>query len=259
MYKILKIKTITIIFIIIFSVVIITLTVIYNLSSEKTILEKYTDSVDIDNQSNSLYNVYLTFDDGPSKITSKILEILKKYNIPATFFVTGYKNDKYNDIYNQIVNDGHAIGLHTYSHKYSKIYSSLDNYTEDLTQLEKLLEQIIGFSPKIVRMPGGSLNNMAQKSILKEIVGYLNKNQYVYFDWNVSGDDSKNYIVPSNEIFQKVIKTSKDKKNLIILLHDDELRKTTIEATEKIIKHFTELGYNFKKIVESTPSIQFNK
>ena len=67
--------------------------------------------------------VYLTFDDGPSANTEKVLDILKKENVKATFFVTG-NNPKYNHLMKRAKEEGHAIGLHTYTHDYSKVYSS---------------------------------------------------------------------------------------------------------------------------------------
>ena len=78
--------------------------------------------------------VYLTFDDGPSENTEEILKILEKYNVKATFFITGEdKSHRY--LIKEAYDAGHTIGLHTYSHKYSEVYASVDAYFEDLEKI----------------------------------------------------------------------------------------------------------------------------
>ena len=64
--------------------------------------------------------IYLTFDDGPSKYTSELLDVLRKYNVKATFFVV---NSYYSDILERMNEEGHAVGLHTYTHEYKNIYT----------------------------------------------------------------------------------------------------------------------------------------
>ena len=65
--------------------------------------------------------LYLTFDDGPSENTSKILDILKEKDVKATFFVTGNEDESAKELYQRIVAEGHTLGMHSYSHKYSVI------------------------------------------------------------------------------------------------------------------------------------------
>ncbi|MBR3635842.1 MAG: polysaccharide deacetylase family protein, partial [Lachnospiraceae bacterium] len=79
--------------------------------------------------------VYLTFDDGPSPNTEKILDILDEYDVKATFFVTGYQAEKHPEWYKEIVDRGHTIGMHSYSHVYSDIYSSTDAFFADIDKL----------------------------------------------------------------------------------------------------------------------------
>ena len=75
--------------------------------------------------------VYLTLDDGPSKNTQAVLDILDKYNAKATFFVTGAMPE-YKDMIKKAYDKGHTIGMHTYSHDYAKVYASVDAYFQDL-------------------------------------------------------------------------------------------------------------------------------
>lgn len=79
--------------------------------------------------------VYLTFDDGPSYNTPKVLEILNHYKVKATFFVTG-TNPEYNHYIQQAYNEGHTIGLHTYSHDYASVYRSTKDYFDDLKKYQ---------------------------------------------------------------------------------------------------------------------------
>ena len=87
--------------------------------------------------------VYLTFDDGPSENTAKVLDVLKQYGIKATFFVTG-NNAGYRENIVRAYQEGHAIGLHSYTHQYASVYSSVDAYFQDLSQVGDMVEQLTG-------------------------------------------------------------------------------------------------------------------
>ncbi|MBO4461285.1 MAG: polysaccharide deacetylase family protein, partial [Lachnospiraceae bacterium] len=111
-----------------------------------------------DNVDPNAKKVYLTFDDGPSHNTELILDILKEYNVKATFFVIG-RNDEYSkSLYKRIVDEGHTIALHSYTHRYSSIYASLDAYKEDLQKISDLVYDATGVRSKFIRFPGGSSN-----------------------------------------------------------------------------------------------------
>ena len=84
--------------------------------------------------------VYLTFDDGPSDNTKKILDILDQYKVKGTFFVTG-NNQKKNDLIRLAYEKGHSIGLHTYTHDYASVYASEENYFKDLQEISDMVEK----------------------------------------------------------------------------------------------------------------------
>ena len=106
--------------------------------------------------------IYLTFDDGPSlDITPKILDLLKKHNIKATFFVIN-RNSNTDYLIKRAYNEGHTIGLHTSSHNYSKIYANETAYFNDLANIENKVIKITGTSSKIIRFPGGSSNTVSR-------------------------------------------------------------------------------------------------
>ena len=106
--------------------------------------------------------MYLTFDDGPSQNTEKILDILDKYQIKATFFVTA-EHPSYLDMIQEAHARGHMIGVHTYSHNYEEIYQSSDAYFNDLEKMNDIIESQIGHRVKIMRFPGGSSNTISKK------------------------------------------------------------------------------------------------
>lgn len=79
--------------------------------------------------------VYLTFDDGPSALTPKVLDLLDEYEAHATFFVVGKDKEEYAEYLPEIVTRGHTLALHSYSHDYNQIYRSVDAFLEDYEKI----------------------------------------------------------------------------------------------------------------------------
>ena len=96
--------------------------------------------------------VYLTYDDGPSKNTPRILDVLKKYGVKATFFVIGKEDEESLALYKRIVDEGHTIAVHTYSHKYHDIYQSVDAYLEDFEKVENLIYNTTGIHLSLIHI-----------------------------------------------------------------------------------------------------------
>ncbi|MCY6355813.1 polysaccharide deacetylase family protein [Clostridium sp. ZS2-4] len=195
---------------------------------------------------------YLTFDDGPSKNTLNILNILDRYNIKATFFVNGSTSQLGINTYKAITSGGHAIGNHTYSHNYSKIYKSVEDFAEDFNKLQTLLNSSVGIKPKIVRLPGGSNNSISRRyggtTLMLEISKYLLDNGYTYFDWNIDSTDASVKLQSKTKIVTSVLNTSKSKSALIVLLHDNSVKTTTVEALPEIIEGLINQGFEFKTL-----------
>ena len=187
---------------------------------------------------------YLTFDDGPSNNTKKVLEILDRYNVKATFFVIGSAIDeKYIDQIKKMEEEGHSIGIHSYSHKYNQIYLSKEAYMKDFNQSKKLLDGILNKRVKIYRFPGGSCNCYLG-SRKEDIICDLEEKGYKYYDWNVSGEDALNK--PSTDsIIKNVVKDYKNFDNAIILLHDSATNINTVYALPTIIENIKNTGYEF--------------
>ena len=200
--------------------------------------------------------IYLTFDDGPSYLTENILDILKKENIPATFFLTSRQIYKYKDVVKRMQAENHTVALHTSSHIYSYVYSSETNYFNDLNQIRMQIYQITGQKPRIVRLPGGSSNTISKKynqGIVTRITNTLNENDFYYFDWNIDSEDA-NGNQTKESIYCNVTNRIHNGTN-IILMHDSSTKQTTLEALPYIIKYAKANGYTFAKITKNTEAI----
>lgn len=188
-------------------------------------------------KSSEIRRVYLTFDDGPSSNTDRILDILDEYGVKATFFVVG--KEGYNEQYKRIVEQGHTLGMHSYTHKYNEIYASLDAYKQDLTKLHDFLYELTGEDCDIVRFPGGSSNTISHVD-MRELIAYLDEQDMVYFDWNVSSGDAARGYVSAEQIASNVLDNVGNYNNAVILFHDAADKDTTIDALPTIIEKILE-------------------
>lgn len=200
--------------------------------------------------------IYLTFDDGPSYLTSQILDILKNQNVPATFFVTNQQFDKFENIVKKAHIENHTVAIHTLTHNYSYIYSSDENYKEDFEAIRSKIAKVIGYKPRILRLPGGSSNTISKKyspQIMTRITNYLNENNFYYYDWNIDSGDASGKL-SKEQIYNNVTSRLKEGEN-IILMHDSATKSTTVEALNDIINYGKANGYTFAKITKNTSPI----
>ncbi len=197
---------------------------------------------------------YLTFDDGPSKNTLLVLDILDEYDIKAVFFVVGNEillSEENQEILKEVANRGHLIALHTYSHDYKKIYASVDAFLNDYEKVFNLVEEVTGQRPYIYRFPGGSYNTSV-KGIRKDIIAEMERRGFIYYDWNVSGEDSIGH--PSSSTIIKNIKKDLTRYQLpVVLLHDGIENKVTASSLKKIIEQIHDQGYCFGRLDERFP------
>ena len=204
--------------------------------------------------------IYLTFDDGPStEVTGDILKTLEKYDVPATFFVIGYDGDQEKiKLMKRALKDGCTIGIHGTSHSYSKIYASPDDFMNNVTTLHDNLQEDLGIDTRIMRFPGGSSNTVSKdycKGIMSELVKKVQKEGYMYSDWNVDSTDASGNNIPAKKLI-KSVKANCDPENYnVILMHDSDAKKTTAEALPKIIEWAQKEGYEFKAMTLDGPSV----
>lgn len=213
-------------------------------------LPKYTENSKKAMQ--NIYNTntkiaYLTFDDGPSEVvTELILDVLKKQDVKATFFVVGSNVNKYPEIVKRAYMEGHYIANHGYSHNYKKIYASAQSVLEEYNKTENAIQKAIGvsnYSSHLFRFPGGYSGN-SYSNIKKQAGNLLNKNNVSYIDWNVLTGDAQGANT-KEMILKNVKKYVKDKGNIVLLMHDASSKILTYETLIEVINYLKDEGYTF--------------
>ncbi len=187
---------------------------------------------------------YLTFDDGPSRnVTPQILDILREYDVKATFFVTGIAAKDNRDIVKRAYSEGHAIGNHSYSHNYKYLYSNINNFLIDMKKNEDILKDILGsdFEVKLARLPGGSYGE--KKAPYNRAI---EKKGYKSIDWNALTGDAEGHHISKDRLVQRLKNTSKGKDEVIVLMHDLGTKQTTVSALPEIIEYLKSEGYEFR-------------
>lgn len=198
---------------------------------------------------------YLTFDDGPSENTSQILDILKNYDVKATFFVVGKETDEAKALYKRIVDEGHTLGMHSYSHQYSEIYNSVESFAKDEKKLRDLLYESTGVIPTLYRFPGGS-NNLVSNIEMTEFIKYLNNENITYFDWNVVSGDATSQNISVETLVNNVLNNVEENETSVILMHDALQKNTSVEALSIIIESLQNLGIQMKALDQNVPHVQ---
>ena len=192
--------------------------------------------------------IYLTFDDGPSsRITSKVLDILKANQVKATFFIVNYSDDK-KPIIQRAIDEGHAIGIHGYSHDYGTIYQSEEAFVNNVETLHQRLINDFGYDTHLMRFPGGSSNEVSRKyckGIMTSLVQKMPALGYHYYDWNVSSGDAAGGTVPAAGIYANVTSGLRHNRGNVVLMHDTDAKGTTAAALQDIITYGKNRGYTF--------------
>lgn len=200
--------------------------------------------------------IYLTFDDGPSRNTNRILDILKEYDVKATFFVVGKTDEESVKAYQRIVSEGHTLAMHSYSHKYAEVYESEESFIRDLEELQEYLYQITGVWSRYYRFPGGSSNAVSRVDI-QELIRYLDENDITYFDWNIASGDAVSDILSAETITRNCVSGIDRWPESMILMHDALEKSTTVEALPQIIEQIQGRGDAvFLPITDETVPIQ---
>lgn len=222
-----------------------------NDKTDKTTTEK------TDKKTSNKGIIYLTFDDGPtSSSTPKILDILKKENVKATFFILNYTESTEALVKREIA-EGHSVGIHGYSHDYKKIYQSVDTYMDNLNKLQSKIYGSTGVKTTLTRFPGGSSNTISSfnPGIMTKLSKEVVNKGYRYYDWNVSSGDAGE-AKSSKTVYQNVVKGLYQNGSNVVLMHDFANNNKTIGALEDIIRYGKEKGYEFRAITEDTPMVK---
>lgn len=184
-------------------------------------------------------NLCLTFDDGPNTSqTLKVLDILDKYKIKATFFMVGENIEYQKDVVKKLYNKGHEIGNHFYAHEnINKI--SKEEMKESILKTNELIYGITGKNPTVLRPPYGFVNED-----LKDICGELNMSIIL---WTADKDSRDWELTPASEMIENV--TKKVTNGDIFLFHDGSKKFTnTLEAIDVIIPKLQDKGYRWVSV-----------
>lgn len=205
------------------------------------------------------FKVYLTFDDGPSDTTDRLLDLLDDYGIKATFFVTGKNDEESMRRMKRIVDEGHTIAMHTYTHSYNRIYESIDTFSEDVQRIHDLIYEATGVDCHYYRFPGGSSNSTAGRVKIQDYISYLNDKEIRYYDWNVSSGDAAFPSLTSEQIVENIMRDVVKYKSSIVLMHDAPGKGSTLEALPTVIEKIRAEGAIILPIDDNTSLVQHVK
>lgn len=183
---------------------------------------------------------YITIDDGPSKYTDKIIEILDKYNAKGTFFMIDRNMKNYPEQVKNIVESGNTAGFHSVSHDIHELYRNSISAKEEFDINKKTFYDITGQESSLVRLPYGSKPYTPSESY-KTLVDA----KYKIWDWNVDTEDWKSN---SNQILENVKTHSNNEGDIVVLIHE---KRQTVEALDEILKYLSEEGYELLPISQS--------
>ena len=195
---------------------------------------------------------FLTFDDGPSCITTDILDVLKQENVKATFFVLGSEVEKKPEIVKRIYDEGHYVANHGYSHVYENIYACPQAVLDEYNKCNDTIKKAIGvpeYNSYLFRFPGG-ITGGKYNEIKKQANELLKQNGIMHVDWNaLTGDAETNDLTIDFEL-TRLKETIQNKNSIVILMHDAPAKKVTAEALPQIIAYLREQGYEFENFYE---------
>lgn len=189
---------------------------------------------------------YITFDDGPSKYTSQIVDILDENDVKGTFFMLNDNMKVFSNVVRRIVDEGHGAGFHGVSHDIKKLYKTEDSAIEEFKTCDRTFYNITGKNSKIIRIPFGSKPNMVESLYNKFVAeGFL------LWDWTIDTEDWKS---SRDQIVSNILYYARDKDEIVILLHENE---RTVSCLNDIITILKERGYDIRPITSDVKPKNF--
>ena len=173
--------------------------------------------------------IAVTFDDGPTPYTEKVLELLEQYNAKATFFCIGRQIDKYPEIVKEIIDNGHTAGNHTYNHASDIGLYAKKRMIEEITSANAIIKKATGKEALLFRPPYGITN--------PNIAAAVRQTGHHVIGWNIRSLDA--VLTDEEHILSRI------KNNLapgsIILLHDTSQK--TVNVLEQLLVFLSQNKY----------------
>lgn len=197
--------------------------------------------------------IYLTFDDGPGAYTGQLLDILRRQEVQATFFLvnTGYDME---NLLRRMVDEGHSLGIHSYCHDFKTIYANDEALMQDIYAMQDKICDLTGVQTWLLRFPGGSSNTVSCRycrGLMSRLTKRVGEAGFAYFDWNVDSGDAYGCHDPE-KIYQQVIRGIRGKKRAVVLQHD--VNGCSVKTVERIIQWGRENGYCFRPLTPDSPA-----
>jgi len=201
--------------------------------------------------------IYMTFDDGPSRYsTPKVLDILQKNDVKATFFELKPAKSDF-DLTQRVIDEGHTLAIHGYQHKYDQIYRSDEVYHKNLTKLQKLFYKKFGLWCTQTRFPGGSSNTVSRhysQGIMTRLSKKVHEWGFLYQDWNVSSGDAGG-ANNADQVYKMVTSGVQKGRSNVILMHDFSGNDKTLNALQRIIDWGKSNGFVFRAMTAATGEV----
>ncbi|MDR2771482.1 MAG: polysaccharide deacetylase [Clostridiales Family XIII bacterium] len=192
--------------------------------------------------------VYLTFDDGPTIYTARVLDTLKEAGVKATFFIVGNSALRLGEdgkaLLRRMADEGHTIGVHCNVHDYARIYASVEAFLDDFDAAFKLIYETTGIKANIFRFPGGSVNSY-NETIREALTSEMTRRGFTYYDWNASSNDTGGALTEESA-WRNAVSLAGRANRVILLMHDT--KKPTVQALPRIIDTYRSKGYSFARL-----------
>jgi peptidoglycan/xylan/chitin deacetylase (PgdA/CDA1 family) len=199
--------------------------------------------------------VYLTFDDGPTIYTARVLDTLKDAGVKGTFFIVGTAVARLGEegkaLLVRMAEEGHTIGVHCNVHDYKRVYESVAAFLDDFNTAFTLVCEVTGARPDIFRFPGGSVNRF-NEAIRTELADEMARRGFTYYDWNASTNDTSGKAT-EDSAWRSAVSRAGNTDREILLMHDT--KEATVQALPRIIDTYKRAGYSFARLTNSDKPI----
>lgn len=149
---------------------------------------------------------------------------------------------------NRIFNEGHYIANHGYSHIYSNIYSSKEEVLNEYNRCNQIVATTIGipeYNSHLFRFPGGSIGGK-YSDLKRQAIDLLGQNEILCVDWNALTGDSEKRDPNEEYLMENLQETTKDKNSVVVLMHDTQAKRITVDFLPKVIEYLQQQGYEFQ-------------